>query len=570
MTKSIFVLGRATVLLVCLSLGAIHSEVRVFFGPTEGKATPLRSHFLEFLSSATESLDAAFFEIRDEAVVEGFIQAHERGVEVRLIVDSNYFYARDPDSLEIDHSKRNPFIKTLLNAGIKVIDDNRRSGLMHNKFCIADQKRVWTGSYNLTDRGTSKNENNAASFDSLKLARIYAREFREMFEEKRFGITSPSTIDKQKMRLGSRKIEVFFAPEDNPVLHLYEHIAKAQDAIYFMQFAMTANEIGDLLVKKHTDGLVIKGLFDRILYRSTGPYAEFAKLTRAGIPVMVYDSAIGGKLHHKVFILDPNGEHPKVIFGSLNVSANGNSTNDENVLVIEDRKFTQAFYKKFRSLFGRMSRVVASFKQLQPVQAATLIDRLTLMISSNGVITTHLKIQFPPRWEKEQDRMGLKIFRFKDGKAIDTTNSEDFRITNRDLYINSANLAASGEGALLMVRMTDVLTPEIPGLYNLYIQAKARRQAFYPLKEQPVLEVIQNKSKRMIPTKLLEELLLGKHKSFFLAAEECLEESKCSFLSESFLHRARQILQQRVLIESSPTDQEALEMLMVLRQAQKH
>ena len=62
---------------------------------------------------------------------------------------------------------------------------------MHNKFCVIDQKLVWNGSYNLTTNRTQRNENNALEFRSIKLARIFLREFNEMFVDRRFGITSP-------------------------------------------------------------------------------------------------------------------------------------------------------------------------------------------------------------------------------------------------------------------------------------------------------------------------------------------------------------------------------------------
>ena len=126
---------------------------------------------------------------------------------------------------------------------------------------------------------------------------------------------------------------------------------------------MTANELGNLLIRKHDAGIEVKGIFDKVLYRSTGPYAEFSKLTRNGVPVVVYDSALGGKLHHKVFIIDPFGRNPKVITGSMNASSNGNYTNDENILIIEDRVITQQYYRLFKDLFGRTSRVMASLRQ---------------------------------------------------------------------------------------------------------------------------------------------------------------------------------------------------------------
>jgi|GEM_PF-817103 len=539
------------------------SSVRAFFGPVaEGEKT-LQDHILKFLSRANETIDACFFEIKSPELVEAFIAAHQRGVQVRLLIDSNYFYLRDKETLELDYSKRNPIIVPIIEAGIDIREDNKRSGLMHNKFCIIDDLWVWTGSYNLTNRGWEKNENNAAEFRSKKLAKIYKREFEEMYVDGRFGITSPSTVDKQSITLGGRKIEVYFAPEDNALLHIYEHLDQAQEEIYFMQFAMTANEIGDLLIKKHKSGLKVKGIFDRLLYRATGPYAEFSKLTRNGIPVVVYDSELRGKLHHKVFIIDPKGENPKVIFGSLNASANGNGTNDENVLVVQDAHLTSQFYDKFRELFGKTSRVVASFKQLKPIKPNTVLERLSLIISSNGVSVTDLNIQFPARWEKDQPDLKLKIYRFKGGRTIDTTKKEDFHVTQRNLFINSANLQHTGEEALLLIRMMNVATPTLPGLYNLYIQAKSKNQPYYPLRTQPVLEVLEEGEDSVLdeePYQILQQISNGRYSRLNQSLTSCLEQYECNiFFSDGFLTRAKQILRQKILLKESAGARLALE-----------
>jgi len=544
-------------------LSTAYGNGRVFFGPVDKGEKTLQTHLLKFLSRAQNTIDACFFDVKDPKIIEALIEAHERGVQVRLQMDSNYYYLRDKKTLEIDYSKKNPRIIPLIEAGIDVREDNKRTGLMHNKFCIVDGYWVWTGSYNITDRGWQKNENNAAEFRSKKLAKIFTREFEEMYVDGRFGITSPSTVEKQKLKLGSKTMEVYFAPEDNALLHIYEHLEQAEEGIYFMQFAMTANEIGDLLVKKHQTGLKVKGIFDRLLYRSTGPYAEFAKLTRNGVPVVVYDSALRGKLHHKVFIIDPKGSNPKVIFGSLNASANGNGTNDENVIVVQDAAFTLRFYEKFKELFGRTSRVVASFKRLKPIKADTILDRLTLMISSNGVSVTDLNIQFPARWEKEQPGLQLKIYRLRGGKAIDTTDQEDFRITPRNLYIHSAGLKQTGEKALLMIRMMNVSTPTIPGLYNLYIQAKSKNQAYYPLRTQPVLEVVGEEEEGGFEEEsyqILNDLFQERYGLFNKALGKCLENYQCdNFLIDGFVTKAKQILRQKILVKESVRARQALD-----------
>ena len=564
MFKKIFLNFTAAAFL-CFLTQVSAGNSSAFFGPVPVGEKSLQDHFLNFLSRAKESIDACFFEIKSPEVIQAFIQAHQRGIKVRIQIDSNYYYSKNPDTLEVDYQHINPTIIPLIEAGIEVKEDEKRAGLMHNKFCILDNFWVWTGSYNLTIRGWERNENNAAEFASKKLAQIYKREFEEMYVDRRFGITSPSTVDKQSIVVGGKQIEVYFAPEDNPLLHIYEHLEQAQEEIYFMQFAMTANEIGDLLVKKHQSGVKVKGIFDKLLYRSTGPYAEFAKLTGNGIPVVVYDSELMGKLHHKVFIIDPKGSHPKVIFGSLNASANGNGTNDENVMMVEDKELTNQYFEKFRDLFGKTSRVVATFKQLKPIQANTVLDRLSLIISSNGVSVTDLNIQFPARWEKEQPDLDLKIYRFRNGKTVNTTKQEDFQITDRNLFINSVNLHHTGEEGLILIRMMNVATPTIPGLYNLYIQAKSKNQPYYPLRVQPVLEVVDENSESQHdgePFQILTEISDEKYNLLNQALGRCLENYQCeTFLSYGFMTRAKQMLKHTILLKGSSQAQTALDEL---------
>lgn len=529
-------------------------SIKVHFGPIQkGKVgSSLVDKFIKFLGRAETTIDGAFYEIRDDLVVDAFIAAHKRGVRVRILLDSDYFFLRDHSTLEIDYGDNNPFAKRLIEAGIDVREDEKRSGLMHNKFCVIDQKLVWNGSYNLTTTGTQRNENNALEFRSIKLARIFLREFNEMFVDRRFGITSPSTPEEQTIDFGGRKIEVYFAPEDNPIGRIYHHVAQARQGVYFMQFAMTANELGNLLIRKHDAGVEVKGIFDKVLYRSTGPYAEFSKLTRNGVPVVVYDSALGGKLHHKVFIIDPFGRNPKVITGSMNASSNGNYTNDENILIIEDRVITQQYYRLFKDLFGRTSRVMASFKTIKPLKANTMVKRLTLMVSSNGVRTQKLNIQFPARWPQQSEDLGLKVYRMRQGKMIDTTSQENLFITSKNMYIRSANLTSGGEGAMLMVKMSNVLTPEIPGMYNMYIKAKAKNQAYYPLKTQPTLEILGENEKpdRSNESLLLTKIMQGDYKHLERLIQHCRNGDGCEDFTGRFLVKSKQILRQKIIVQN--------------------
>ena len=53
------------------------------------------------------------------------------------------------------------------------------------------------------------------------------------------------------------------------------------------------------------------------------------------------------KMHHKVFIID----NKTVATGSFNPSLSADERNDENILIIHDKRIASAFLKEFDSLW---------------------------------------------------------------------------------------------------------------------------------------------------------------------------------------------------------------------------
>ena len=236
----------------------------------------------------------------------------------------------------------------------------------------------------------------------------------------------------------------------------------------------------------------------------------------------------------------------------MNASSNGNYSNDENILIIEDPVITKEYYRVFRDLFGRTSRVMASFKTIKPLKANTIVKRISLMVTSNGVRTQKLNIQFPARWPHQSEDLGLKVYRMRQGKMIDTTSQENLMITSKNMYIRSANLTSGGEGAMLMVKMSNVLTPEIPGMYNMYIKAKSKYQAYYPLKIQPTLEILgQNgKSELSNESQLLTKIMQGNYQHLERLIRHCRDGYGCKDFTEGFFVRSKQILRQKIIVEN--------------------
>ncbi len=468
----LFLLILSVFLIISSPAGAVpdsKDNIELYFGPSEDRSKTIDNFFIELIDSAKISIDGAFFEFRLQSIVDAFIRAHKRGVKIRLVTDTDYF--------------SNEFASALVNAGIKIRPDGR-SALMHNKFAIVDSNKLWTGSYNLTDSCSYKNNNNALCIYSKKIAEIYQKEFDEMFIDNKFGATSPSTVENQQAEISingeKTLLEVYFAPEDKPNAKIHELLSRAKKEIYFMHFAFTANEISDMLIEKSKSGITVSGIFDSKLYRSTGPYSEFFKLTSADSINIVLANNPEGKLHHKVFIVDPTLPEGFVITGSENSSSNGDRTNDENVIIIHNDKIAKAYFAEFRRLFGKFSSAYATCVNLyfKPEQD---IKHISMVFNTNGKPVDKIEIGYPARWAltgKENVRL-LTIDQKPLAKGSLIFNRKGFSAVN-------LNLKPFGKSSFVIFDFENMKAPKIKGGYNLYIKSAEKTEyKSLPLKSQP-------------------------------------------------------------------------------------
>jgi phosphatidylserine/phosphatidylglycerophosphate/cardiolipin synthase-like enzyme len=478
-------LAAAALFVVAPLFAQAPAPIRAWFGPhPEGSPQGLDRRFIEFVSSAEKTLDGSFYEVRLDSLVDAFIAAHKKGVKVRLLIDDSNYYGKDEDG-KINRRKRNSFAKKLIDAGIEVKQDKQRRALMHNKFAVVDGKRVWSGSYNLTDTCSYKNENNGLWMEDAGLAKIFTRQFEEMFVKEEFGKSRTSTLAEQKVKVGGHEVEVLFAPEDDPLSRQLELITKASKQVYFMQFAFTADEVADTLVAKSKAGVEVKGILDHRLYRSTGPYSEFTKLTQAGIPVVVFNKG-DGKFHHKVFIVDPGTPQGCVITGSENTSNNGNEANDENVVIIRDPAIVDQYAKTFEALYGETSHTNADLVYGELPIAGGTIDVSELYVYGNGEAVTDVKVEFPPRWPISDETIGkLSVF------VGDTELPKDsIKIEKKSAQFLGVKLARSGPRSLMIIRFTELEVPEIAGGYSPLVSVRGEGGGDYaPLAQQPTITV---------------------------------------------------------------------------------
>lgn len=290
----------------------------------------------EDIASARQSIAVAAYDFDLETVADALLEAWTRGVEVRLVTDSD----------NVDE----PAIWRLDRAGVPVVEDNR-SASMHHKFVVLDGEVVWTGSWNLTENGTYRNDNNAVRIMSSILAENYLVEFDEMYEGREFGPTSPSNTPNPDLTLRDPvtgewvEVENYFSPEDGAAERLLALVEDARSSVRFLAFSFTDDELGEAVKRQSEKGLVVQGVFEA--RGSDTEYSEYRMMRDAHPPLDVLTDGNPYIMHHKVFILDEE----TVILGSHNFTESADESNDENLLILHDPGVAALYLEEFERIY---------------------------------------------------------------------------------------------------------------------------------------------------------------------------------------------------------------------------
>jgi len=214
---------------------------------------------------------------------------------------------------------------------------------MHNKFVVIDDHQVWTGSWNLTDNGTYRNNNNVLIINSQRLAQNYTTEFREMFEDKAFGASSPDNTPSPRVELDGVRVETYFESEGDVRPRIRELLGDAQSSIHFMAFAFTDDDIAQAMVRKMREGVVVQGVMEARNVGGTG--SEFELLRKAGVDI--WKDGNPYIMHHKTIIVD----EAIVITGSYNFTASAAERNDENVLILHSPEIAAVYMQEYQRVY---------------------------------------------------------------------------------------------------------------------------------------------------------------------------------------------------------------------------
>ena len=301
-----------------------------YFTPSNRCRTNACQALLKNVNEAKEEIGFAIygFEKQDE-IFDALKRAKARGVRVYGVTDTDSkgkFAYGDSEKYTKEFS---------------LITDNS-GALMHNKFFIFDNKKVFTGTMNISESGAGGyNSNTVVIINSPTIAAAYKNELDQMFsgrfQKKKSG--APPINDAE--------ISLYFSPKGN----IYENAIKpqidnAKSEILVSAFFLTRKDMVEDLAAAQKRGVKIKAMIDATAAANAANKHE--DLRKAGIQTKVENW--GGKNHEKNMVIDSK----IFIIGSANFSRSAVEKNDENLLVIKNpvvaRKYREHFMKLYDSI----------------------------------------------------------------------------------------------------------------------------------------------------------------------------------------------------------------------------
>lgn len=134
----------------------------------------IRKEIIQILNEASESIDIAMAWFTNQAIFDVLIHKLKQGVKIRAIILDDEINRNDVFGLD--------FSKFIKSGGILFLSDKEHK-FMHNKFCIVDNKKLITGSYNWTNYAEERNLENIIISDADNSIKGYNDYFEELINE---------------------------------------------------------------------------------------------------------------------------------------------------------------------------------------------------------------------------------------------------------------------------------------------------------------------------------------------------------------------------------------------------
>lgn len=140
-------------------------------------------------------------------------------------------------------------------------------------------------------------------------------------------------------------VEVYYAPEDEPLTRLVKFYDHATRYIYVAVYGLTSPLAVKGLVAAKKRGIDVRIITDRERLNDQKQQAAVETLHLAGIPILVNQH--DGLMHFKQVVIDDELNAS----GSMNYTGSGNRYNDERLDVIRDHAISLKARDKFLAMW---------------------------------------------------------------------------------------------------------------------------------------------------------------------------------------------------------------------------
>jgi phosphatidylserine/phosphatidylglycerophosphate/cardiolipin synthase-like enzyme len=156
-------------LLVAPAPDAFAADIAVCFTPEYGATPSCTQEVVDALNGARKSVLVQAYGFTSAPIAKALVDAHRRGVEVKVILDRSNRTAHYSAATFLDH------------AGIPVWIDARHA-IAHNKIMIIDGGTILTGSFNFTKAAEQQNAENLVTIRDVALAGQYTANWQKHLE----------------------------------------------------------------------------------------------------------------------------------------------------------------------------------------------------------------------------------------------------------------------------------------------------------------------------------------------------------------------------------------------------
>lgn len=160
-------------------------------------------------------------------------------------------------------------------------------------------------------------------------------------------------LEKVLLDSDQKILKSFFAPDDDIRSILINLIKAEKESIYIAIYWKTQKEIAEALVEAYERGVKIEIVADRSY--GSDRFSKIPYLANNKIPVWVFQTDIKtNALMHNKFVIFKNILGRSIVWtGSYNFTNRANDSNQENVIILDDKNIVESFCNQFTKIKKR-------------------------------------------------------------------------------------------------------------------------------------------------------------------------------------------------------------------------